>query len=84
MKEWDQNNYLEDFEDPEDRVLQNIAETDIANHNNLMLSGNSRTDYDAIQEVQIRWDWEHDFWRKFKCMLMVRILSRLENSLKII
>ena len=63
-KEQEKNNYLEDFEEPEDRVLQNITETDIANHNNLMLSGNSNTDYDVLQEVWIRWDREHDFSEK--------------------
>ena len=55
-KEKEKNNYVEDFEEPEDRVLKDIAETDVANHNNLMLSGNSSTDYDAMQEVRIRWD----------------------------
>ena len=47
-KEREKNNYLEDFEEPEDRVLQNTKESDIANQNNLMLSRNSNINYDTL------------------------------------
>ena len=63
-KEKEKSNYFEDFEVPEDRVVNNREVDDVVLQNNLMMSGNVCTDYDALQEIRIRWDRDFDFSEK--------------------
>ena len=81
-KEKEKSNYFKDFEVPEDRVVNNREVNDVVLQNNLMMTGNVSTDYDALQEIQIRWDREFNFWRNYNSMLMVRILKKLKMILQ--
>ena len=39
---------------------------DVVLQNNLMMTGNVSTDYDALQEIRIRWDRNFNFSEKLQ------------------
>ena len=63
-EENEKNNYLEDFDEADDTVLNNNNDDDVGVHNNLMRNGTVNNDDVDLEDIKIRWDQDHDFSEK--------------------
>ena len=62
----EKNNYLEDFEEPDDSVLNKKIADDVGVQNNLMRNGTVNNDDVDLEDIKIRWDQDHDFSEKIQ------------------
>ena len=75
----EKNNYLEDFEEPDDSVLNKKIADDVGVQNNLMRNGTVNNDDVDLEDIGIRWDQKHDFSEKVQAYREGTDLKRLER-----